>query len=420
MNTFEKVATAFVGVAALLLPMSPPVPAAAAAAAAAATGSARFGIGSGIDTTADGAKVALAAGLGVGTARVDLWWTGVEKARDELVMPASYRKSVDRLRAAGIRPLIVLDYGNPHHDGGGGPTTAAGIAAFARYAGFVAATFGPDVAGYEIWNEWPNTVAPEARSAARYVALTRAASAAVHAAAPGSVVAGPAMSLLGADGLHPWLRQWLAAGGPATVDAVSVHAYTGTRPPETTLGPAMRELRTALTAQHRSVPVWWTEGGWQAGPLGQAGTVTPAVQSAWLVRWGALAAHLGVTLVVPFTLNDAGSTPTGYGLYGSASGGYTARRAAAAYAVLVRTVGDRRFVAVERAGTGGVWIVRYGSGGDVVRVLWSTSGVRTTSVGVPGGSSLVSATGATSRLTVVRGAASVRVRAAPVFLRSDR
>lgn len=391
-----------------------------AQAATAVPGSTRFGIGSGIDTTADGAQVRLAAGLGVGTARIDLWWTGIEKTPGDLVMPASYRTAVDRLRSAGIRPLIVLDYGNPHHDGGGGPTSADGIAAFARYAGFVAATFGPDVAGYEVWNEWPNTVAPGLRSASRYVALTKAASAAVHAAAPGAVVAGPAMSLLGADGLHPWLRQWLAAGGPATVDAVSVHAYSGTRPPETALGPAMRELRAALAAQHRSVPVWWTEGGWQAGPPGQAGTVSTAVQSAWLVRWGALAAHLGAVLVVPFTLNDAVSTPTGYGLYGSAGGGWTARRAATAYAVLVRTVGDRRFAAVERSGAGGVWIVRYGSGRDVVRVAWSTSGVRTARVRVPSGTSLVSATGVTSRTVVVRGETAVRVRAAPVFLRSRR
>lgn len=421
MTVFRVFSTLIAVMTAVALGGGAVVPASAAAEPASlAAGPARFGVGSGIDTTPDGTQVSLAAGLGVGSARIELWWSGIEKRPGVLTMPASYRTAVDRLRAKGIRPVILLDYGNPAYDGGGGPTSPAAVAAFARYAGFVAGTFGSDVAGYEVWNEWPITVAPAVRGASYYVALTRSAGAAIRTAAPGAKVVGPAMSLLGATGLHPWLQQWLDAGGPSTVDVVSVHAYSGTSAPETRIDPAMRQLRLALVRQHRSIPVWWTEGGWRSGPIARGDTVTTATQAAYLVRWGALAARYGATLVMPFTLNDSISAPAGYGLYGSADAGYPARRSASAYAVLVRTVTDLPYAAVERAGAGGVWVIRYGRPGAVVRVIWATAGSPKLSIAVPTGATLVAASGAIGRPVPNPGHVDIRATGTPVFLRSSQ
>jgi polysaccharide biosynthesis protein PslG len=376
---------------------------------------ARFGINLGMDTSADGGTTALAAGLGVDGARIEPWWSGIEKTSGELVMPAKYTLAFDRMRAAGIRPLIVLDYTNPNHDDGRAPTSPEAVAAFARYAAFVATRFGDGAVGFEVWNEWPNTVDPSDRDPERYIALTRAAASAIHAAAPGSTVVGPAMSLLGADGLHPWLREWLDDGGPSTVDAVSVHAYSGTRPPESTIDPGMRDLRRALIAQDRNVPVWFTEAGWRVGTAATRG-VTSDAQASLLVREAVLAARYRATKVYPFRIADAPSAPTGYGLFRSSASGAPSRPAAGAYRTLVSTVGGLPYAGVDRDGSGGVWIVRFSNGRRTVRVVWSTSAKTQAAVPVEGTTTRSTRDGVATAVTVRDGVAEVDARTTPCYL----
>lgn len=136
----------------------------------------------------------------------------------------------------GMRPVLFLAYGNPKYDKTSGPSPDNGVHAvltdegregFARWAGAVAARYKGKRCIYEVWNEpnikpfWP-TPDPEA-----YVALVRAAAAAVRKADPKALIAGGALSPkdLGEEFDLPFLTRCLELGMLEHVDIVSWHPY---------------------------------------------------------------------------------------------------------------------------------------------------------------------------------------------------
>ncbi len=61
---------------------------------------------------------------------------------------------VTRAVRRGVRPLLILDYGNPIYDGGGQISSPEAIEAWSRYVRFVVAHFKGRVDQFEVWNEW--------------------------------------------------------------------------------------------------------------------------------------------------------------------------------------------------------------------------------------------------------------------------
>ncbi len=99
---------------------------------------------------------ALARQAGIRSIRDEVSWGKIEKERGQLVMPPALNQYVDAAVQAGITPLLILDYGNSLYDDGNKPRSAEAIAAFTRYATFVAQHFRGKVRFYEVWNEWDN------------------------------------------------------------------------------------------------------------------------------------------------------------------------------------------------------------------------------------------------------------------------
>jgi len=118
----------------------------------------------------------------------DQWtWSAVESRAGRLIAPTQPSGGITHARAmllqSGIRILHDCAYTNPLYDGNRFPTSAAGIAAFARYCAFVAQEFGPALYGSEIWNE-SNAI----DAASTYAPLARATAQALQRAVPEAAI----------------------------------------------------------------------------------------------------------------------------------------------------------------------------------------------------------------------------------------
>lgn len=231
---------------------------------------------------------------GFNSLRDDAFWSGVEKAPGVLEYPARYadsRQAMQSLAKRGDKSIVILAYGNKFYDGGGFPTSPEGIAAYARYAGFVAQTLRGSVQHFEVWNEWNSGFGskPKARSgsAADYVNMLAPAVAAIRAANPEATIIGGVTA--GVDLV--WLRALIAAGGLKHLDAISVHSYTLFRyrvNPEGAIH-SLDKVNALLKSAEpgRDIPVYVTEMGWPTNQ-GKHG-VSERDAAKYLVRFTLLA-----------------------------------------------------------------------------------------------------------------------------------
>ena len=164
------------------------------------------------------------AAAGVMSLRDDAGWGRVEQQRGVLKIPAQWDEVIDGAVARGIEPLLILDYGNKFYDGGGKPTSAEGIAAFARYAQFLAQHFKGRVKRYEVWNEWdhgPGNASPA--SADAYLHLVKAVHAAVKQIDPEAEIIAGAITPVGIR--EGFLTRLVEQGVLDHADALSLHPY---------------------------------------------------------------------------------------------------------------------------------------------------------------------------------------------------
>ena len=211
------------------------------------------------------AQATLARSAGLQVVRADLIWSVTEPRSGEYDF-SSYDAWLPILWARGFRVLLILDYNNPMYNGGGSPSTAAGIAAFARWAAAAAKHWADKDIMWEVYNEplnfWsapagehpvdPGLVGPKLGSGAClmyvghggapaswqdpycqelfgwYADMAIAVSQAIKGAQPSAVVVGPAASTRSwyMDSNQTFLREIFARGVLEHLDAVTVHAYT--------------------------------------------------------------------------------------------------------------------------------------------------------------------------------------------------
>lgn len=174
--------------------------------------------------------------------RMDFFWHLVERERGAYDL-SGYKALTEALRKRGLRPLYILDYGNPLYDNGLPPCSDEGRKAFASFARRAAEEVGA-YALWEVWNE-PNIAVfwkPQP-NVADYVKLAVAAAAEVKAACPSCAVLAPATS--GVD--LNFISSAASLGLLDWIDAVSVHPYRDANP-ETALGDYER-LRAAAKSK---------------------------------------------------------------------------------------------------------------------------------------------------------------------------
>lgn len=234
--------------------------------------------------------------------RDEIYWGDVERQKGVYNPPkrsANTLLAIDSAAIIGMRPLLVLDYGNYLYDGGTQPYSTEAQDAFARYAAWATQRTKCKVDLFEIWNEWNIGGGKKPRErhgdAATYVQLVQKAAKAIKDANPSARVIGGAM---GDD--YPdwqWLREAIDKGLLAHVDGISIHLYNHSYPlHKGGAAEFIRRLTRAheilvAAAPHRDIPLYITEVGW------------PNDDSAWGISYETAATQAVVFLLEARALN---------------------------------------------------------------------------------------------------------------------
>lgn len=227
--------------------------------------------------------------------RDEISWQNVEPEPGRYVMPEYGERLTAKAKAAGLNPLLILDYGNSHYNGGGFPNDEATVAAYARYCAELAKMLAGRVRYFEIWNEWsigcgmqgkPGSNKPE-----YYGRMLIAAGEALKGANPEATV-------VGIGGEHDTehfenIRVMFETAGGKSMDAFSVHSYRyPSGPEEGRLHESI--LKVGELAGSLGIPrrIWVTEIGWPTH-LAERG-VDERTQAGYLVRTLALLQGTGL------------------------------------------------------------------------------------------------------------------------------
>lgn len=156
--------------------------------------------------------------------RMDFFWPDIEKRRGHYNF-SDYDLLMRSLDRHHIRPIFILDYGNPIY-GPDSPNTTAEVHAFTRFVAASVRHFRDRGIVWEMWNE-PNIgfwkPAPDVQ---QYIRLALAVGKTIRKVAPEEWFIGPATS--GFD--FSFLESCFQAGLLNYFDGVSVHPYRNTYP----------------------------------------------------------------------------------------------------------------------------------------------------------------------------------------------
>jgi polysaccharide biosynthesis protein PslG len=210
--------------------------------------------------------IALAGLVGANSIRIDAPWAQIERNLGVYKIPEWLDRVVNSSISSGLQPLLILDYGNAHYDAGDKPTSSVALAAFAKYATFVAAHFKGKVFYYDLWNEWDaHTGKTTPMGAKEYVALARATYPAIKAIDPGIQVLSGGISDKGIR--EGFFQQFFLLDGARFVDGLSIHPYVWTgrsgRTPEGAMDLVDYVAALGKTSNGgQSLPMYITELGW--------------------------------------------------------------------------------------------------------------------------------------------------------------
>lgn len=240
--------------------------------------------------------------LGAKWVRFDLVWSRIEKFAGVYDFE-EYDQIMASLKKRGIRAILILDYGNKVHDVDS-PRTREGRAAFARYATEAVKRYRGQGVLWEIWNE-PNLKHfwRSEPSADEYVALVRVTADAIRTVSSQEWIIGPSISRFD----WRYLERCFEEGMLQFLDAVSIHPYRDTRPPESSLGEwaRLREMVDRFAPPGKQLPLICSEWGYATWGKG----IKEEKQAEYIVRAYLSNLSAGVPITIWFSLRDRGVDP---------------------------------------------------------------------------------------------------------------
>lgn len=189
--------------------------------------------------------------------RDDAKWNAVETKKGVYEFPKEWSRYIDGAASVGIKPLLIIDYGNPLYGEGREPVDDAYRDGYVSYANRLAQYFKGRVRLYEVWNEWDMS---RSGSVEPYLNLLRDTYRSIKRVDADAIVLG--------GGFLPWtvdkgLREFVRRGGLSFVDGISIHPYVyceSAPTPESFLR-RIEQVQQQL-ASVRMVPIYITEMGW--------------------------------------------------------------------------------------------------------------------------------------------------------------
>jgi hypothetical protein len=263
---------------------------------------------------------------GVGTLRINLVWAWVQPDSSTEYDWAHYDEVIGDAARNGIRVLPTI-YGSPSWAAirQNFPPWQGNVDAFRTFASAAAQRYGAEgtfwtmhpeiprlpVLWWQLWNEvsspnfWDRT--PKAWE---YVNLLRVFRQGIKQGDPSAkiLLAGLFPTPVAANGIafRPYLRALYKRGAAPLFDGAAIHPYAAT--PEIAVG-LVREMRKLMSRWGDSrTPIWITEIGWASDGLPGPLTVSPEVQSTYLINvyreLAAVRKRLNIAGVVWFSFRD--------------------------------------------------------------------------------------------------------------------
>ena len=228
--------------------------------------------------------------------RMDFKWDATERARGQYDFSA-YDRLLKSLDEFGLRPVLILDYGNPLY-GGTPPSTDAARQAFSNWALAAIQHFARRGVIWEIYNE-PNLKMfwPTGPKADEYVALALAVSRGLPATLQSERLIAPAASTIDFAFLESCFKQDLLNGALR----ISVHPYRQAYPESVALDYSrLRQLISRFSDHPRDIisSEWGYSTAWRG--------VGEDEQAALMVRMFLTNAANGIPLSIWYDWRDDG------------------------------------------------------------------------------------------------------------------
>jgi polysaccharide biosynthesis protein PslG len=241
---------------------------------------------------------------GVKVLRIKMPWTMVEK-KVGVYNFSAFQAMVAGMKPYGIRPLIMIGFGNQLYKETMSCRTKAGLAAYAKMSEAAAAALKGNGVIWELWNE-PNLDGfwrPKSNSA-EYMTWVKTVTPAIRKGDPEALVVGPALSNV----FTPFMGQLLKAGLVNYVDGISVHPYQYKNNPE--LGEKdlknLRNLIKTTSPQNPNIPIMFTEWGYS---VSAADGFDEETQAKYLSRQFLLGAMYGVPINIWYNWKNSRTEP---------------------------------------------------------------------------------------------------------------
>jgi hypothetical protein len=337
------------------------------------------------------AVLALVKLAGFSRIRDEMTWSGVERIAGKFEFPAHMDAWIERARALGLSPLVVLDYANAraHPEAFGAkrdfPSTPEAAALYARYAAECVKRYGHIVKQWEIWNE-PHTFGKATLDEyarlliAAYPAIKKAdRTAHVISCGGGGAGGGP-----GGD----YVLGVIKRGGLDYMDGFSIHPYMSPSSPDRgypartspisgkrvsipTVWPHLqRYIDRHIKADGAPLSLWVTEIGWFS-TANLPFIKSHPVQAAHFVRTYLLARrHRTAQAVFWYDFrNDGFSDTNREHNFGLVTNDFQPKPAYVAAAVLTSTLGNRPWTK-SLIEDDFVKVFQYGEGDDAIYAGW--------------------------------------------------
>jgi hypothetical protein len=369
-------------------------------------------------------EMELLAAAGFRWVRMDLGWGNIERERGVYDFSAFVRLT-GHLQKHGIKALFILDYSNRLYESDRSVRTEEGRQAFARWAAAAAKRYQGRGYIWEVWNEPNISFWKPKPDAGDYSALANAAAAAIHKAAPGEAVIGPATS--GFD--FPFQEACFNNGVLNEWDAVSVHPYRQTNPESVVAEYAqLRQTIRRFAPKGREIPVISGEWGYSAAWK----SYDEESQGHMLAREFLTNLSQGIPLSIWYDWRDDGPDPKEaehhFGTVGlpqkvDGKNSFRIKPAYLAAKALTGTLSGHHFVRRLALGTTDDWALLFSNNRELVVACWTTSG-EARRISLPVGDAKCEVrgpvTGKAPPVSVKGGLIEVPLGAEPLYLRVDR
>jgi hypothetical protein len=372
-------------------------------------------LGGGVNTDKNNSVASLA---GIYMLRDEILWKTAEKTKGQFEIPPKMEYAVNDAVSRGLKLLLILCYGNPLYDQGGPPYTEEGIAAFVRYAAFMAEHFKGRVDHFEVWNEY--NLDRSKRPPEDYAKLIKAAYPAIKAANPAAFVVGCCTAGASLD----WIDRVLAAGAYDYMDAISIHPYCYPLSPD--WGGTVKSIemtRELMLRYGEEKPIWITEIGWPTHKDERG--VSELVSGAYAVRLYTLGMAAGADKIFWYDLQDDGTDLTNnennFGLIKTRQGvpvPWAAKDNFIAYSTLTKKLADVQFVKAHDFDNLKIYQFRKTKDDRDLLVLWTLHGSQT--IGLKSEGTLATDLfGNSFNLSATAGVITLTVSPEPIYLEGN-